>query len=366
MYGNTANNNDVVSKLRAEYNTIQGRQREAQTQIDQNQAEVKRLEDEHVRANQFLRRIHMEFETCPRSDIRTAYDAVIEVQRRLLTMRSQLEKMQDNQNQLRKYGDLLGEILGAIDNDPQLMGNSASAAPTMMARQQTLSEAGETIIRIVQAQEEERQSLAKSLHDGPAQSLTNFILQAEVCQRLFDRNPDRATIELANLKGAASNSFQKIRDFIFDLRPMMLDDLGLIPTLRRYTENFQQKYNAQIDFNFTGEETRRIAKHTEVMMFRSIQSLLRITTEYLNAKSIKLQVDIAHELITTRLEDDGKGFDPEVDLDPKQGDSDVQSLNAVRDRIELVGGKMDIFSQVDVGSRFEIVMPLFEEEPEYG
>jgi nitrate/nitrite-specific signal transduction histidine kinase len=60
------------------------------------------------------------------------------------------------------------------------------------------------------------------MHDGPAQSLTNFILQAEICQRLFDRNPDRAAEELNNLKTVASGTFQKIRDFIFDLRPMML------------------------------------------------------------------------------------------------------------------------------------------------
>lgn len=359
-----SHDSDILTRLRAEFNSIQSRMRESQTQIDQNAAEVKRLEDETGRANVNLRRIHTEFDTCPRSDIRTAYDAVIDVQRRLYTMRSQLEKMQDNQGQLKRYGDLLGDVISAIDGDDIALPSSSNTAATP-ARQQTLSEAGETIVRIVNAQEEERQSLAKSLHDGPAQSLTNFILQAEVCQRLFDRNPDRAVAELANLKVAAGSSFQKIRDFIFDLRPMMLDDLGLIPTLRRYTENFQQKMGVKVETNFTGEETRRIGKATEVMMFRSIQSLLRIASEYMAAKTVKMQIDVAQELITARLEDDGKGFDPEVDLDPKQGDSNVQSLNAVRDRIQLVGGKMDIFSQVDIGSRFEIVLPIYEEEPEF-
>ena len=79
------------------------------------------------------------------------------------------------------------------------------------------------------------------MHDGPAQSLTNFILQAEICQRFFDRNPDKAAEELENLKNDASMTFQKVRDFIFDLRPMMLDDLGVVPTVRRYTESFRRK-----------------------------------------------------------------------------------------------------------------------------
>ena len=75
------------------------------------------------------------------------------------------------------------------------------------------------IVGIINAQEEERKRLSRVMHDGPAQSLTNFILQAEICQRLFDRDPDRAAVELDNLKTNASRTFQKIRDFIFDLTP---------------------------------------------------------------------------------------------------------------------------------------------------
>jgi two-component system sensor histidine kinase DegS len=79
------------------------------------------------------------------------------------------------------------------------------------------------------------------MHDGPAQSLTNLILQAEICERLFDSDPVRARAELGNLKDAVTSNFQKVREFIFDLRPMMLDDLGLNPTLRRYVQEFEAK-----------------------------------------------------------------------------------------------------------------------------
>src|SRR5690606_21532328 len=125
----------------------------------------------------------------------------------------------------------------------------------------------QAIVRIVEAQEVERQRLARQMHDGPAQSLTNFILQAEICQRLFDRNPDRAGEELNDLKTAARGTFQKVRDFIFDLRPMMLDDLGLVPTIRRYVEAYEEKTGIDTQLNILGDE-RRLPAHIEVMMFR--------------------------------------------------------------------------------------------------
>src|SRR5438105_10908037 len=126
------------------------------------------------------------------------------------------------------------------------------------------------------------------MHDGPAQSLTNFILQAEICQRLLDRNPDRANKELGNLKTAASTTFQKVRDFIFDLRPMMLDDLGLAPTVRRYVDAFAEKSNIETRLSIIGEERRRMESHTEVMMFRSVQELLGYARDNANAAKVEI------------------------------------------------------------------------------
>lgn len=361
-FSNTSNDdNGVLGEVQTELDALKLRLRESRTTIEQNAAEVKRLEDEYARAKNQLARVHASFDTVPRPDIKVAYDTLLDTQGRLMSMRGQLEKLRAGQEQLEYFATLLEGVVELLESQGPAM--LSSHAGITAAPRPKLSATGETIIRIVQAQEDERQLMAKNLHDGPAQSLTNFILQAEVCQRLFDRDPDRASVELNNLKTAASASFQKVRDFIFDLRPMMLDDLGLVPTLRRYTENFRQKYEVTVDFNSTGEE-RRIPKHTEVMMFRSIQSLLGITRDYLGAKNIKIQLDMGSEIISARMEDDGKGFDPEVALDHRRGDSNVQGLNAVRERVELVGGEVDIYSAPGEGSRFQIVLPIYEEEPE--
>lgn len=356
---NNPQSTDVLTQVRSEYDNIARRIKENASLIEQSQLEVDRLQQRNVNVNSALKRIQDNFDTLPRQDIKVAYEDAIDAKQRLLTMRGQLEKIQEGQTQLEYYQEMLSrlvEMLEGISLPSSVGGPAHSNRPT-------LGLAGETIIRIVEAQEQERRELANSLHDGPAQSLTNFILQAEVCQRLLDRDPERANAELTNLKSSASSTFQKIRDFIFDLRPMMLDDLGLIPTIRRYVENFENKADVKITFNMVGEESRRLPKHTEVMVFRSIQSLLGISAFQLKAKNIKMMVDVNVDEVRATLEDDGVGFDPMIDLDPRQGDSDVQALNPLRERIELVQGSLDIFSGEGEGSRFEIRLPMFDEQP---
>ena len=126
---------------------------------------------------------------------------------------------------------------------------------------------------IIQAQEAERGRLARKMHDGPAQALSNFILQTEIAMRLFDIDQSKAKEELAGVKTAASSTFQKVRDFIFDLRPMMLDDLGLVPTITRYVDTFKEQSGIEVRLISTGME-QRFESYLEVMVFRAIQELL--------------------------------------------------------------------------------------------
>ena len=87
-----------------------------------------------------------------------------------------------------------------------------------------------------------------------------------------------------------------------------------------------------------------------------------ISRDYLMAQNIKLMVDLGTDFVKASVEDDGQGFDPEIDLDPSQGDSNVQRLNSIRERVELVGGTMEIFSEEGEGSQFQIVLPIRDED----
>jgi two-component system sensor histidine kinase DegS len=215
------------------------------------------------------------------------------------------------------------------------------------------------IVRIVQAQEEERQRLARQMHDGPAQSLTNFILQAEICQRLFDRNPQKAAEELGNLKTAASVTFQKVRDFIFDLRPMMLDDLGVIPTVRRYVTSFKEKNDIKVELEIAGEE-RRLESHREVLLFRAIQELMVYSRDVANAKEIKVRLDMSADRIKVLVEDNGRGFDADAVFSGEESPSNdgrAQGLLMLKEKYELVEGSVVVDSGEGDGTTVRLELP---------
>lgn len=356
---------DILAEFQAEYEKIQARVAENQQLIEQTQLEVSRLRDRNVAISAQLSRVESSFDTVPRADIKAAYDGALDAKTRLLTMQGQLERAKGIQEELQYIENLLERLLGgsggvaqympadsgAIPPPSNLGGMGGAPRPTGGA---TMSTSG--IVTMVEAQEDERRRLARQMHDGPAQSLTNFILQAEICQRLFDRNPDRAGEELNNLKTAASSTFQKVRDFIFDLRPMMLDDLGLVPTIRRYVEAFQEKTEIETQLNILGEE-RRLAQHIEVMMFRSMQTVMGNARDNLNAKSINVVLDVGVEWLKATIQHDGQPFDA-GQLDNPDNNEEGVGFHTLKKRIELVGGQLEFASITDEQSLFTIMLPV--------
>jgi two-component system sensor histidine kinase DegS len=347
---------ELLNEFEAEYEKIRKRVAENQQLIEQTQLEVNRMRDRNVAISAQLSRVEGNFDTIPRADIKAAYDSALDAKTRLLTMQGQLEKAKGTQEELQHFEQLLGRLLNLVRGlGPDQLPSPGSRVVSSALTDEDGGLSTKAIISMVEAQEDERQRLARQMHDGPAQSLTNFILQAEICQRLFDRNPDRAGEELNNLKTAASTTFQKVRDFIFDLRPMMLDDLGLVPTIRRYVEAYQEKTNIDTQLNILGEE-RRLPAHIEVMMFRSVQGIMGNARDQLSAKNINIVLDVGPEWLKATLEHDGKGFDSEETLSTEHAE-DSYGLRTLRERIELVGGSLDVMSSEDETSRYVILLP---------
>jgi two-component system sensor histidine kinase DegS len=210
-------------------------------------------------------------------------------------------------------------------------------------------------VRIIEAQERERQRLSRQMHDGPAQALTNLVLQAEICERLFASDPDRASAELTNLKDAVAATFQKVKGFILSLRPMMLDDLGLVPTLRRYVDSFSENSGVVTQLIFTGIE-QRLASHQEVTIFRIIQELLNNAQEYGHATSVKIGLDLGDDVVRVSVEDNGSGFDMD-DVFISSG-SDRLGLATMRERVEMLGGQIEFDSGVGRGTLVSFELPV--------
>jgi two-component system sensor histidine kinase DegS len=327
-----------------EYEQTQRELKEIDLLIQQTTGEVERLAQRNTQVTNRLRQIEAALDTVPQQDIREAYAAVLDTQQRLFTMRGQLEKLQSNQRNMERYLDLLRNILEL----------ARQAEPGVQ-----VAEEGEPsqplVVRIIEAQERERLRLSRQMHDGPAQSLTNLILQAEICERLFETDAERARAELANLRNAVAGTFQKVKQFILNLRPMMLDDLGVVPTMRRYVDSFADNSGVATHLMVTGKE-RRLESHKEVTIFRLVQELLNNAVEHAHATTVQINLDIGDDVARVSVEDNGSGFELTESLTSPE--AEVLGLATMRERVEMLGGQIHFDSGLGRGTKVSFNLPV--------
>ena len=295
---------------------------------EQSELEVNKLTQRNATATANLQKTQSQFERIPREEIRTAYDSAIDAQQRLFVLRGQVEKLRSDKDHLQKEIELLEMLDTILTKEPVSIKDPKSASATV-----------ELLELLVQAQEAERLRLSRQMHDGPAQALSNLILETEIAMRLFDVNKEKAYQELGTLRESASKTFQQVRDFIFELRPMMLTDLGLVPTLKRYLDAFSDKTNIETEFVMLGRE-RRLESYREVLVFRGIQELMANARDHGGATSIKVSIEIDDEETRAVVEDNGRGFGTgQLSLDSGEGNFGLRTL---QERLALVDALPDL------------------------
>jgi two-component system sensor histidine kinase DegS len=343
---------EVIEQTHQEYAQIEKELKEIGILVSQSASEVEKLGQRNAQLTNKVRMVEDNLDTMPRQDIKEIYTAAQEAQMRLFMMRGQVEQLQSRQDNLKRYAGSLRRIL-------DVSGSLAAAGGGSSAPQEgegNLSNESSGIIKTINAQEDERQNLSIRLHDGPAQSLTNLILQAEICERLFDSDPSRARTELTELKQAVTGTFQKVREFIFDLRPMMLDDLGLTPTLKKSIEDYEQKTGLACNLTVTGKD-RRLPSHTEVTVFRVVQQLLANVREHAQASHIQLLMDMGDDKISISVEDDGTGFEADQAMTASL-QRKTMGLSTMRERTQMLGGELHIDSALGRGTRIDFWLPI--------
>ena len=314
--------------------------REITLMIDQSQGELSKITQRNTAITTHLQQVQSQLDKMPPQEIKSAYDSALDAQQRLFVMRGQLEKLQNEKSHLERFKSTLERVRVS-------MGGAGAATSLAGGGKSPLA----SVEMLVNAQETERQRLSRQMHDGPAQALSNFILQTEIAMRLFDVDAAQARDELNSLKTSAMGTFQKVRNFIFELRPMMLDDLGLVPTVRRYADAFKEQTALDVNVTVTGSE-RRVEPYLEVMLFRAIQELLGNAARHSQGNVVKIMLDMGEERVRVSVDDNGRGFDPDV---VQQGSS--LGLKLIRERAEMLGGNFEMDSAVGKGARISFAVP---------
>jgi two-component system, NarL family, sensor histidine kinase DegS len=343
--------NEELSRLQRELNEID-------VMVRQNMSDVEKLAQREMSVATRLRDLDMNLEKYGKPEIKNFYTTAQEVQMRLNMMRGQLEQLQIKQNTMRERQELIDEfveLLKQLQGAKNLAGGS-SGGTDQNSETRSVDDSGDIIVNIIQAQEDERLRISLQMHDGPAQSMSNLVLRAEICQRLLDRDPEMARSELTSLKNAINTTLQDIRKFIFDLRPMTLDDLGLVPTVRRFGSEFGESNNLEVNIMVQGLDGR-LPSHYEVTFFRFIQEALNNIARHANAQHARVLLNVSEGTLQVIVEDDGEGFHVNETLSDPSGRRN-KGIASMRQQIEvLLRGEFGIESALGRGTRVAATVP---------
>jgi len=308
-------------------------------------------------------------------------NAQIEVlTRRAALMDAQIEVLQGKQKVLLRFRDALthlrGEVAALGDIDPP---RAAPALAGPGTPETVGSGAGSAAVhRLLQsALEDLRRDIARAMHDGPAQSLTNIVLQAQIVERLMDRDPAAARAEVRELVGMVQRTLDTTKTFIFDVRPMVLDDLGLVPTLRRVARDRSRRAQIPVEFDSLGPD-RRLHMELESAIFRIVDESVTVLAAT-RPERVTVTLDWGATELTTTIRAHLAPLDQEPALPPPAADvpaalvTMIESRRADRaaviaaggvpaevrreitDRATALGGRVGVAAD---GQTIEVVIPI--------
>lgn len=350
---------DIAENARSESDRVKNELQEIQRQILYTIEKVDNIGRLEKTARIRLMEVSKNYDKYSEEEVRNAYDkasnlqvelgSLSERERQLKLRRNDLErslrkligtveKAEGLMTQVGVVLDYLGGNLTLINNELEVVNQRRQLAP-----------------RIIQAQEEERKRVAREIHDGPAQSMANVVLRTEVCEKLLETDHLAAKHELQELRATVKTSLQDVRRIIFDLRPMALDDLGLVPALTRYLETLKERYNILIEIK-SSENQKRFNPTIEVAVYRVIQEAVMNTIKHANAGKISVKIDIEPNSIIVLVKDNGIGFEADKHLESPKIDS--YGLLGMRERLEILGGQLSIKSNLGLGTEILAILPL--------
>lgn len=351
---------DIVEGVGHEYNSLQTQIEIIKENVRQLIQEVDELEMLEKNSRKELAQVSKNFTIYNEEDIRKAYEEanILQIQlslkrqheKELIQKRTETEiRLKSTEKTLKKAENLTSKISIVQEFLSETLQDIHNAMEDIKHKH---------IIgrKIIQTQEEERKRIARDIHDGPAQSLANLVIKSEVCERLLDIDKEKTREEIRELKRCIRESIKEIRKIIYNLRPTAIDDLGLIPSLQRYIENFEKDTNIPVDFNILSQ-----ADLTDpikmLSVFRIIQEALNNIIKHADANIVKINVTINAKDIIIYIKDDGVGFNLE-EVSSQFREYGGLGLINIEERVNLLNGSILIKSEINRGTLIKATIPM--------
>ncbi len=350
---------DIAENTLAEQSRVEEELAEVKSEVSGIIKKVDQLALEEKKARTRLMEVSKDFRQYTERDIKEAYETAYLFQAELI-------RLKEREKLLRYRRDHLEVSLRRLKNTAQRAEKLVSQMGVVFnflsgglrdlnSKINELQQAQEMALSIIKAQEEERKRIAREIHDGPAQSMANIVMRTEYCIKLLDLSPEQVFGELLSLQNLVRLSLTDVRKIIFDLRPMVLDDLGLAPAIKRYLSNYKEQYGLQVEFLCFGQQ-RRLDSSVEVALFRIVQELVSNVHKHARAKNAFVKIELLRKKINVHVKDDGIGFDLEQVMSDK--DREGYGLIGMRERVQLLSGDINIVTAPGQGASINLTIPL--------
>ncbi|MBI3945708.1 MAG: GAF domain-containing sensor histidine kinase [Armatimonadetes bacterium] len=211
----------------------------------------------------------------------------------------------------------------------------------------------ELLQRVIAAQEEERKRVARELHDHTGQSLTSLIIGLRTLDSVQSVEEVRAAIR--EMRAHAGQALEELHHLAFELRPSVLDDLGLVAALQRYAEDFGRRTGVRMEVELDPPEGARLAPAVEIALYRIVQEALTNVAKHAEAKTASVLLHLRGSSLLLIIEDDGKGFEVP---DFAQSEGKHFGLMGMQERVNLLGGKLTVESSPGSGTTVYVEVPL--------
>lgn len=350
----------LADQARREYTRLAGELAELKQEVSEVIRMVEECEKEEKKSRRRLVEVSRDFEKYTEEDIKEAYDTARNMQVQLSILRERERNLHYRRDMLERN---LRQIEQLASRAESMVGRVNVAVKMLQGNAEIISEQIEDAFKkqqigiwIVQAQEEERRKIARELHDGPAQSLANIVMRLSLIERLWEQDQEWVKREISALTSMVRDNITEVRRVIFDLRPMALDDLGLVPAMRRYLADYRDKHGLDVHFLFFGEE-RRLPLPVEVALFRLTQEALSNVRKHAEVNEAVVKLEITPRMATIVIKDDGRGFDV-----ARASEKGRYGLLGMRERVELFNGELTIKSRLGHGTQVIISIPVGEGE----
>ncbi|MED1791120.1 sensor histidine kinase [Brevibacillus nitrificans] len=349
---------DIAENARQQGNSLKLDLHELRQEISKVIQKVDALELAYRKSRNRLALVSRNFQMYTEEDIRIAYEEASRIQvelsiyrerennlkRRRNDLERQLRTLEETIDRAEKLVSQMGVVLGYLTGDLSKIGEALESA-----KQHQLMG-----LKVIQAQEEERKRVAREIHDGPAQSMANVVLRSEIVEKMLKNERIlEAQMELHELKEMVRMSLADVRRIIFDLRPMALDDLGLVPTLQKYIQTCEERIESSIDLVVFGVEPP-LRSSVKAAIFRLVQECLNNVEKHARANTVQVKLEFVQESLSLVVKDDGVGFD----LEKRLANGGSFGLLGMKERVQLLEGTVEMQSAPGEGTKVIFQIPL--------